>query len=747
MDTANDISADLIDDLVKQNILTPEVASRLLSSATKEEKAVAAAVPAIDEVAAKAADAGIGPEELVRKLSPAVVKQESGGRADAVSPKGAVGKMQLMPATAKEVAGKLKMDSYDLKNPDDNQRLGEEYLRQQIVKYQDPKLALAAYNAGPGRVDAALKKSGGKSFEEIESILPEETRNYVRSISASVGAPAEEPGMLAKAGNAVMDMLSSPVEAQESPDAFRPTPAPTPQAAIQPAAAPPEEAQPTPVFPAPQWARAGMSPTHGGALRADPSAEDLALYNTLAAKRVQQPQSPELLAAQRAPQLAIEQAAQTAQAGDAGATINNLAANQELDATRLQMQGAFGSQAAGLQQQGAALQQEADQESALFAQQRDELAAQATDYAAQRKTLQDAMKVDLDRFKQKTEEFSSLTIDPDRYFKNKSTFGKVLMIVGGIAAGLSGNADKAIARIQTAVDNDIAQQKAAIDLKRKDIVQRKGLLSANFSQLQDLNQAEIQTRAQIMARVKASVDQIAANTKNVQAQGALLEASGKLQESMGQYELDMQKASEEKHSVNLLNTLQGSQAQLSASEQQLMKLAAPGTKLADKLLQHEGKPVGLARDPKAWTDQIVWSTSMNDSLDRLEKMYREHGIEVFNTERAALMNKLIGDAHQAVVLGHEKGARGFSKFLTAQLEKELPTDMFGKNMIGRLGNQISRVKFDKVPMLIDEFRKKYNGVFQSRIRDEMYYRTPEFDKWSQSQIARSGLDPAVKKVK
>ncbi len=79
-----------------------------------------------------------------------VARAESGYRPDAVSPKGAVGLMQLMPATARD----LNADPHD---PGQNADAGARYLRDLLLKYKDDpyqlRLALAAYNAGPGAVD------------------------------------------------------------------------------------------------------------------------------------------------------------------------------------------------------------------------------------------------------------------------------------------------------------------------------------------------------------------------------------------------------------------------------------------------------------------------------------------------------------------------------------------------------------------------------------------------------------------
>ncbi|MEZ4654662.1 MAG: lytic transglycosylase domain-containing protein [Candidatus Eisenbacteria bacterium] len=103
------------------------------------------------------------PENLVR----AVVLTESGGRSQAVSPKGAVGYMQVMPDTARE------MGASDLRDPWQNVYAGTKYLRRQLDRFGSVEHALAAYNAGPG----AVEKHGG--------IPPyRETRNYVQRVLA-----------------------------------------------------------------------------------------------------------------------------------------------------------------------------------------------------------------------------------------------------------------------------------------------------------------------------------------------------------------------------------------------------------------------------------------------------------------------------------------------------------------------------------------------------------------------------------
>ncbi len=98
-----------------------------------------------DRVIRKAAgSAGIDPE-VVRQ----VMRRESGFRPCAVSMKGAMGLMQLMPKTAASLGVR---DAFD---PEENAAAGARYLKQLLDRYKgDLKLALAAYNAGPARVTA-----------------------------------------------------------------------------------------------------------------------------------------------------------------------------------------------------------------------------------------------------------------------------------------------------------------------------------------------------------------------------------------------------------------------------------------------------------------------------------------------------------------------------------------------------------------------------------------------------------------
>ena len=112
--------------------------------------------------------------DLVRAL----IHAESAFNPRALSPKGAMGLMQLMPGTAAEFG---VLDAF---NPVENVRAGVKYLKQLLNSYGGRvELALAAYNAGPG----AVKKYGG-------TVPPyRETRNYVAKVSENAGSAGTLP--------------------------------------------------------------------------------------------------------------------------------------------------------------------------------------------------------------------------------------------------------------------------------------------------------------------------------------------------------------------------------------------------------------------------------------------------------------------------------------------------------------------------------------------------------------------------
>lgn len=117
----------------------------------------------------------------------AIARQESAFAPEVRSPAGAMGLMQLMPATAKETANKIgvKYKYWDLIKPSNNIELGSSYLHQLLDQFKGNHiLAAAAYNAGPNRVKQWISKQDKQIPYDvwIETIPFNETRGYVQNV-------------------------------------------------------------------------------------------------------------------------------------------------------------------------------------------------------------------------------------------------------------------------------------------------------------------------------------------------------------------------------------------------------------------------------------------------------------------------------------------------------------------------------------------------------------------------------------
>jgi soluble lytic murein transglycosylase-like protein len=130
----------------------------------------------------------LSPQELVTRaaeragLPPAIVhsiaRAESAYRPDALSPKGAIGLMQLMPGTAAEL-------NADPNDPAQNADAGARYLRQLLEKYDGVvSKAVAAYNAGPGAVD---KYNGVPPYRETIQYVQRVLRQYDKEQKNTAG--------------------------------------------------------------------------------------------------------------------------------------------------------------------------------------------------------------------------------------------------------------------------------------------------------------------------------------------------------------------------------------------------------------------------------------------------------------------------------------------------------------------------------------------------------------------------------
>ncbi len=124
-----------------------------------------------------------------------VAAVESGFNPAALSPKGALGLWQLMPATARRYGLEVSAQRDERSDPVKSTHAAASYMKDLYAQFGDWPLALAAYNAGEDRIQQALNRFGARDFWTLSarSALPEETRRYVPAVLARMDAPLVAP--------------------------------------------------------------------------------------------------------------------------------------------------------------------------------------------------------------------------------------------------------------------------------------------------------------------------------------------------------------------------------------------------------------------------------------------------------------------------------------------------------------------------------------------------------------------------
>lgn len=149
----------------------------------------------------------------------AIVRRESSFRADAFSPVGARGLMQVMPATAEYLLSRMpgpaaRFSRQQLYNPEFNVRLGTRYLKELLQRTGDNWIvATAAYNAGIHRVQEWLPETATALDVWVETVPYEETRNYIKGVLAYQQIYSL---LLGKKNNVFTPLISMKIEASHS---------------------------------------------------------------------------------------------------------------------------------------------------------------------------------------------------------------------------------------------------------------------------------------------------------------------------------------------------------------------------------------------------------------------------------------------------------------------------------------------------------------------------------------------------
>lgn len=175
------------------------------SGRTGDAASTAAANPEITDLVRRIARE----ENVDESLFLALVYQESRFNPCARSPAGAIGLAQLMPETARE----LGVDPYDM---EENLSGGARYLKQQLQRFGgNPKLALAAYNAGPGRV---VTYGGIPPFKETQGYVAAITQKWLPALGGA--SVADLPAQYGGDANAFNQMRSSTISSMATGQAI-----------------------------------------------------------------------------------------------------------------------------------------------------------------------------------------------------------------------------------------------------------------------------------------------------------------------------------------------------------------------------------------------------------------------------------------------------------------------------------------------------------------------------------------------
>ena len=133
-------------------------------------------------------------DSVAPELVYSIMREESGYRADAISPVGARGLLQIMEETGQKLAaraGRAQITADDLFEPETNIDLGAQYLGELSQRFNGRLApAIASYNAGPTAVSRWIRETPRDEDEWVEDIPYEQTRHYVKRVLRSFYAYA-----------------------------------------------------------------------------------------------------------------------------------------------------------------------------------------------------------------------------------------------------------------------------------------------------------------------------------------------------------------------------------------------------------------------------------------------------------------------------------------------------------------------------------------------------------------------------
>lgn len=144
---------------------------------------------------------------------------ESNLKTNARSWAGAVGPWQFMPTTARNMGLRVNRKMDERRNFNKSTHAASRYLTSLYELYGDWLLVIAAYNGGPGKVNAAIKKSGSQDFWTLQKYLPAESRNHVKKFIATHYIMEGEGGITTLTKEEASQLAANPVNAALLADA------------------------------------------------------------------------------------------------------------------------------------------------------------------------------------------------------------------------------------------------------------------------------------------------------------------------------------------------------------------------------------------------------------------------------------------------------------------------------------------------------------------------------------------------
>lgn len=144
---------------------------------------------------------------------------ESNLKTNARSWAGAVGPWQFMPTTARNMGLRVNRKVDERRNFNKSTHAASRYLTSLYELYGDWLLVIAAYNGGPGKVNAAIKKSGSQDFWTLQKYLPAESRNHVKKFIATHYIMEGEGGITTLTKEEASQLAANPVNAALLADA------------------------------------------------------------------------------------------------------------------------------------------------------------------------------------------------------------------------------------------------------------------------------------------------------------------------------------------------------------------------------------------------------------------------------------------------------------------------------------------------------------------------------------------------